>query len=167
MIKNVFASLYDLSRLVKTEGPGLEKDLEKVRVLATRALDFNLLSIFQFDYWEQKLLPVYIYGDSFSLVDAVNFRLGKGATKWCSTKKRPLIMKNLNRSANSEGFFVNSFLGVPIIINDNVVGVIVLGSFKSNQYETSDRFLVELMAPYLGTILLKENFQINQEEKVI
>lgn len=162
-IRHVLASLYELSRLVREKSSTPEEDMEKARLLIQRALDFHLLTIFQFDYLEKKLLPVHTYGTPFNLVDAVNFRLGKGATGWCLQHKKPLMINNLKRKGEGERFFVNSFLSVPIIVNDQVVGTTVIGSSYKHQYRDGDRYLLEMMAPYLGSILLKTHFAIPKQ----
>ncbi len=165
-IKNILASLYELSQMVKSKSIGLSKEMEKTRILLLRIFEFNLFSIFQYDYLERRLLPVYMYGDPFNLVDAVNFRLGKGATGWCLSHKKSLLICNLGREKNYERFFVKSFLAVPIIFNAENIGVIVMGSFKVNQYDISDRFLLELSAPLIGNIILKERFNLQKNNEI-
>ena len=162
-IKNVLASLYDFSQQVREKSRGLEKEMEKVRVLIQRAFEIDLLSIFQYDYLTRRLVPLYRYGDPYNLVDAVNFRLGKGATAWCVQHKKALLITNLKRSGVGNRFFVNSFLAVPIIINDLFVGAITMGGFHKDQYTEGDRFLLEIIAPFLGGIILKNEFAIKKE----
>ncbi len=163
-IKNVVASLYDLSQLVKEKSTGLEKELKRARVLIQRAFDFNLFTVFQYDYLERKLVPMHMYGDPFNLVDAVNFRLGKGATQWCIHHKRPLLIKDLSREDGSERFFVNSFLAVPIIINAQIVGAVVMGDFEKSRYTDADRFMMEIISPYLGNLLMKSYLELEKED---
>ncbi|GAB4373615.1 MAG: hypothetical protein Kow0042_17620 [Calditrichia bacterium] len=170
-IKNILASLYEMSQLVKRNGQAAESDLEKVRILMHRAFDFQLFSIFQFDYLENKLMPVFLYGDPYNLVDAVNFRLGKGATGWGVAHKKSILLKDLNRNITSNPHCVNSFLTVPIIINDQIVGTAVMGSLNRGEYNEGDLFLLEMITPYLSSLLLKDYFktekhmqQLNQKE---
>ncbi len=164
-IKNVLASLYDLGQLVKKNGNGVDQDLEKARILIHRAFDFQLFSIFQYDYLEKKLIPMHIYGDPYNLVDAVNFRVGKGATNWSLQHKKTLLVRNLNRNASEDRFFVNSFLSVPIIVNEQMVGIVVLGHFSKNRYSDTDKFLLEMIAPYLSGLLMKSYFNLNENNK--
>lgn len=162
-IKNILASLYDFSLQVREKSPGLEKEMEKVHILIRRAFEMDLLSIFQYDYLTRKLVPLYLHGDPYNLVDAVNFQLGKGATAWCVAHKKALLITNLKRSGVGNRFFVNSFLAVPIIINDLFVGAVAMGGFRKDQYNEGDRFLLEIIAPFLGSIILKNEFTIKKE----
>ncbi len=162
-IKNVLASLYHLGQLVKQNGAAPEKDLEKARILIQRAFDFHLFSIFQYDYLDKKLVPMYVYGDPFNLVDAVNFRLGKGATAWSLDRKKSLLIQDLNREGAEDRFFVNSFLSVPIIVNAQVVGVVVIGHFRKARYGEGDRYLMEMIGPYLSGLLLKPYLDLSSE----
>ena len=55
--------------------------------------------------------------------------------------------KSLNCNATHAQILVNSFLGVPIIINMEVAGVILTGNFINNKDTTIKRFFIELFSP--------------------
>ncbi len=162
-IKNILDSLYDLGRLVEQKTIDEKEDLEQTRILIQRAFEFNLFSIFQYDYLQMKLVPIYMFGNPFSLVDAVNFRLGKGATGWSFHHRKSILMKNLRRQGKPGRFFVNSFMCVPIMINARIVGMVVMGSFYEGKYDDGDRFLLETLTPFLGGMLLKNYFRFEEE----
>lgn len=173
-LKNLIASLYDLSLLVRQKTTEPETELAKSRLLIQRVFSFDLLSVFQYDFLENKLVPQHLYGEIYNLVDAVNFRLGKGATGWSYQKGKSLLIKKMERQGEAQRFFVNSFLAVPIIINDEKIGAVAMGSFRSDVYNNGDRYLMEILAPYLGMMLIKPNFPAasaapvteNQEERM-
>ena len=163
-IRNLIASLYDFSMLVREPSGDLSRNLEKVRLFLKRILDMNLFSIFMHDYLENKLIPVFMFGEPYNLVDAVNFRLGKGATGWSFTHRKPLLIKKLNRRANFGRFFVNSFLSVPTIINGEAIGAVVTGSFKQGAYGEGDRYVLEILAPYIGLLLVREHLEVTRKD---
>ena len=162
-VKNILASLHDLGRLVEQKTSDEKEDLQQTRLLIQRAFEFDLFSIYQYDYLEKKLVPIYLFGNPFNLVDAVNFRLGKGATGWSLSHRKSLLMKSLGRNGKPGRFFVNSFMCVPIMINAQIVGMLVMGSFHEGKYDESDRFLLETLTPYLGGLLLKNYFNFEKE----
>ncbi len=71
---------------------------------------------------------------------------------WIITHKRALLIKDLEKEKLPAkwikvGKIPKSWLGVPLIYKDKVLGVILLQSFKSYQYDESDRdFLMTLGA---------------------
>lgn len=162
-VKNILSSLYDMSQLVRKKSPGIDKDLERARIMIQRVFNFNLLTIFQYDYLERHLVGVHHYGEPSNLVDAVNFRIGKGATGWCLQHKRTLLINNISRKKAGSRFFINSFLSVPIIVNENIMGVATMGSFEKGGYDETDRFLFEMFSPYLGSLLVKSYFNFHKE----
>ncbi len=165
-LKNLIASLYDFSNLVKQPAGELSADLEKARLFLKRILEMNLFSVFMHDYLENKLMPVFSYGEPYNLVDAVNFRLGKGATGWCFAHRKPLLIKKMHRKNSFGRFFVNSFLAVPIIINGEAIGAVVTGCFEEGAYSDGDRFLMEMIAPYVGLLLVREHLESMEKESL-
>jgi len=153
--------------MVKQNSLVVTNELGRARIVLQRAINFNLFTIFQYDYLEREMVPMHTYGDPFNLVDAVNFRVGKGATGWCLQHNKALLIKNLNREGSARRFFVNSFLAVPIIMNANIVGAVVLGHFQKEQFDDADRFLLEIVAPLIGDILLKEQFNFKEEFRAV
>lgn len=154
-VKHIFSTLMDLSLLIQNRQKSLQEDLDTARLLMQRVVEFELLTIFQYDVLEKKLLPVCQYGTPFNLVDSVNFKLGKGATARCFNSLQTVHIGHLHRESDRKLKFVNSFMAIPLLFNGEGVGVMVAGHTKGHFFEKSDRFFFELIAPTICMLMIK------------
>ncbi|GAB4336186.1 MAG: hypothetical protein Kow0037_17050 [Calditrichia bacterium] len=166
-VKHIFATLKDFGNLLQNRQSELSKELDTSRLLLQRVVEFELFTIFQYDVLEKKLLPAYLYGTPFNLVDSVNFKLGKGATARCFNSTRPLLISNLNRHSDRKLKFVNSFLAVPLIFDGENVGVMVAGHSRDNFFGKSDLFFFELVAPTICMQLMKGKLNYAIQPKML
>lgn len=157
-IKGILSAIYDVHKLIQSESETSTDAYKHLRISLQSVFKFDLFSVFQFDYLEQRLHLSFGYGDPYNLLDAVNFRLGKGATKWVAVKKRSLLIKNAERESNSSKKLVNSYLAVPIIFSGYLLGVVVVGSFEPERFGSEDKFLLEILSDYLGNLIIRNQW---------
>jgi signal transduction protein with GAF and PtsI domain len=67
--------------------------------------------------------------------------------------------ETFRRSITQGQFFVNSFLGVPIIINMGGIGVIVVKKLTGSQCITFSHFFVKLISLHSGNVLPKNHIK--------
>ena len=157
-VKTVLSVLYDLHKHLQTPEATSEKFFNKIRITCQTVFDFDLFTLFQFDYLQKNQVIMYTYGVPYNLLDAVNFRLGKGAANWIMQHKRALLISDAKRISDSEKKMVNSFLGVPIIFADYLIGTVVMGSYRPSAFAKEDQFLLELVSDYFGNLMMKSQW---------
>jgi PAS domain S-box-containing protein len=82
----------------------------------------------------------------------LTFKAGEGTVGWILQHRRPLVLADLPADARvkypddirEEGFA--SFLGVPLVLQEEVVGVLVVGSRRQREFSAEEVTLTEALA---------------------
>ncbi|RMG22808.1 MAG: GAF domain-containing protein, partial [Methanobacteriota archaeon] len=90
-------------------------------------------------------------GEPSSLVDAVNFTLGKGGTLHCAKKQVPVLIRS---QYQQNQFSVSSFLAYPIIFRGKTLGVITLGKYQQHFFTKKHVLYVKIFSIYLQNVLI-------------
>jgi GAF domain-containing protein/DNA-binding response OmpR family regulator len=100
-------------------------------------------------------------------VDAGTLQYGSGLTSIVIDSGQPLLIKTRGESlalgAVEDGLEAESWLGVPILAGDRVLGVIALESLKPSTYDEADVRLLGTLASSMGVAL--ENARLFDETK--
>ena len=95
------------------------------------------------------------------------FALGPGLTSIVIESGEPLLLRTLEEQvehgAIDDGFVAGSWLGVPILVGDQVLGVIALESADEGAYDKGDERLLSTLASSMGVAL--ENARLFDETK--
>ncbi len=127
--------------------------LKHLSVLLHTYFSFDLLSIYKFDPDTNELALIFNYGQPGNALDVINFRRGKGAIRWIFQHQKPLVVsKNARKSRTNENA-VNSFLGMPIISGNSMIGIVALGSFQPDYFGSNEAYLLEVSAKYIANLL--------------
>jgi len=93
--------------------------------------------------------------------------MGKGLTSQIIRTRRPLRLGTSQESAEmgaiTSGFDTQSWLGVPIVAGERVIGVIALESLRANVFTDADERLLGTLASSMGVAL--ENARLFSETK--
>jgi signal transduction histidine kinase/CheY-like chemotaxis protein len=93
------------------------------------------------------------------------FPLGTGLTSKVITSAQPLMLGTLEEEIangayfppelleNSSGTLTQSWLGVPIIVNERVLGIIFLGDYKPHAYNVNHLHLLQTLSSAIGAAL--------------
>ena len=100
-------------------------------------------------------------------VQSEPFELGAGLTSIVVESGKPLLVGTLEEStalgALADAFLSQSWLGVPILAGERVLGVIALESLKAHAYDDADLRLLSTLATSMGVAL--ENARLFDETK--
>ncbi|MGB8647523.1 MAG: GAF domain-containing protein [Anaerolineae bacterium] len=105
------------------------------------------------------------YRDRDQHIQLPPIKLGNGLTSRVLTSRQPVFL-GTQQEADAAGSLVDgvnteSYLGVPIIVGDNALGVLSVQSYKKNAYIDSDIRLLTTLAASLGAAL--ENARLFDE----
>jgi GAF domain-containing protein/CheY-like chemotaxis protein len=99
--------------------------------------------------------------------EAQSFTLGEGLTPIIIGEKRPLLLRNAAEAdaagAVQLGTPTESFLGVPILVGDRVIGVVKLDHVEPFHFTDADERLLSTIASSMGVAL--ENARLFDETK--
>ncbi len=169
--------------ILNSVGDAISKSLD-VKTVARIAGD-SLCSIFNADAVsiamlddKQNMIHSYYEYDKNEggYVDDIEpFPLGTGLTSKVITSRQPLMLGTLEEEVangayfppelmeNSSGTLTQSWLGVPIIVNERVLGIVFLGDYKQHAYNENHLNMLQTLSSNIGAAI--ENARLFQAEK--
>ncbi len=103
------------------------------------------------------------------------FPLGTGLTSQVITTRQPLLLSTLQEEIDhgayfppellekSEGNLTQSWLGVPILVSDRVLGVVFLGDYRPHAFHKNHLLLLQTICPNIGVAI--DNARLYQSEQ--
>ncbi len=131
-------------------------------IFDTDAVSISLLDL------QQKLFHTYYEFDKTEggIVENIQpFPLGTGLSSKVVTSRQPLLLNTLEEEiANgayfppelleqSEGSLTQSWLGVPMIVNDRALGVVFLGDYEPHAFDQNDQRLMQTLCSNIGVAI--------------
>jgi transcriptional regulator with GAF, ATPase, and Fis domain len=125
---------------------GGRKESEEMLNLIGRSVEFSHASLFLLDKKKNQMMEVASVGKKVDLIDFVRFDAGVGLSSWVAKEKRPILLSNLHRKRGGEK--IKSFLAMPLILDDEVFGVMNLCHVMAHAFEPGEvRFLSLISIP--------------------
>ncbi len=169
--------------ILNSVGDAISKSLD-VKTIARIAGD-SLCSIFNADAVsiallddKQNLIHSYYEYDKNEggyIDDVEPFPLGTGLTSKVILSCQPLMLGTLEEEIangayfppelmeNSSGTLTQSWLGVPIIVNEKVLGIVFLGDYQPHAYNDNHLNMLQTLSSNIGAAI--ENARLFQAEK--
>jgi uncharacterized membrane-anchored protein YhcB (DUF1043 family) len=114
--------------------------------------------------------------DEGGVIDYVDpFPLGTGLTSKVILSQKPLMLGTLEEEIENGAYFppellgqsggnlTQSWLGVPIIVKDEVLGIVFLGSYQTNAFEQNHMELLQTLSSTIGVAI--DNARLFQAEQ--
>ncbi len=141
LIKEELATLYEIALLV-SNNIELENTLQKALKILKTKLSLHKSVIYTL---EDDILEIFSSIDFNKMQENLaKYRIGEGATGLAALKKEPIVVSNvhtdlifLNKSGNKDANTI-SYIAVPMLINDKVIGVLGASLMKSTQISFDD-----------------------------
>lgn len=144
--------LFDISKLLQvSQHP--EQIFQNVLHLARQIIPFQRSSLFLQDSRTNQLEMVANIGGDINLIDIFHFEKGKGLSGWTAQVKRPIILGNLNKYQQESEETIRSFMSVPLLLHDDLVGVLNCGHIKQNMYEKNDLMKLQIIGSQIAGIV--------------
>ena len=139
------------------DGPREVRDLlaEMVQALAP-AIPYENATAFVYEKGSSRLLPVAVQGSHVDLIPDIHFDCGAGFSSWVAKTKRPVLLSSFREDPNGVPVVERpaSFLSIPVLVEEEVVGVLNFAHRRPGTFTTADRDLVllagRLVAPALS-----------------
>jgi signal transduction histidine kinase len=116
-----------------------------------KAIDVSIFGIALLDETKQELNSVLAVEQNKSL-PPFRFPLGEGLTSWVIRNREPLLLASaaeeraLGLTSIDDGLPTESWLGVPMIAREHILGVISVESYKKNAFSQDDVVLLTTIA---------------------
>jgi diguanylate cyclase (GGDEF)-like protein len=124
-------------------------------VLATVAqvVPFTSGTLFLYDPIQRRLDPVASRGGYLNLIEGVTFELGSGFSAWVARQRKPVLLTNLHRTTQPAMPAVRSFLCVPLLVQDELVGVVNISDTAPGAFTEDHKRLLTLVGAQAAGVL--------------
>ncbi len=167
------AEIEALNRISEATGTALasEEMLQSIAEIAMRITETEICHIFLFDENREELVLRAATGDDRRFVGEIRLKLGEGIVGWVARERRPVAVPRqaykdhrfkLYPQLNEEQY--ESMLAVPLIGNNEVIGVISVRTRKPKAYKQEQIRLLSGIASHLAGAL-KQLSRIEQLER--
>jgi GAF domain-containing protein len=162
--------------IINSVGEAMSKQLDVLTV--TKIVGDKLKDIFSAEVTEILLLDhassiisiPYSYYNGYQIVEP--FKLGTGLTSEVINTRKPLLLLSfddqIKRGAITddnlgEADITETYMGVPILFNDKILGVVSIQSYQKNAYNENDVRLLSTLSTNMGVTL--QNAKLFEETK--
>ena len=169
--------------ILNSAGDAMSRTLDVetlIRIVGDKVRDIFIANSVQINLLEAKtnlIYPKYEFdnGEGGYLDYVQPFPLGTGLTSKVITSQQPLLLGTIEELVANGAYFPpevveqgtgvrsQSYLGVPIIANDRVLGVLALGDYQPHAYTENHLRLLQTLSANMGVAL--ENTRLFQAEQ--
>jgi len=161
-LETELALLYEISTLVQLSASNKET-LEKVLGLIGKVIDFRSASLFLVSMETGLLTEIAKVGRSVELISFVKFEMGMGFSAWVAKEKRPVVLNNLRKNHN--GANIKSFMSVPMMFKDDLIGVINFAHDQAGAFTERDMQMVGIIAAETAVTIERMIYEYQLEIK--
>ena len=131
-------------------------------------MDFEFAALFIYEDQLKKLKLVASKGHAVDLIQPVSFDMGNGLSAWVAKQKRPILLSELHRGKSMIKQPVRSFLSIPLLLNDRLIGVMNFGHTRAGTFDKHSLQVLSIAAGQLSVIIeralyFKQLAQTNKE----
>lgn len=163
-----FETLYRISRIIQDEFKG-QDTFREILVEINNAVDYSSACIFSLDRENNVLEQVAGTGKKSDLISFVQFELGSGFSAWVAKYRRPIMLPNIKRYRESVDDHIRSFISVPILMNNSLIGVLNVSNERPGSYNRTDLELVCVIGSQISSLLERQYFcsELQKRDSII
>ncbi|MBD3234615.1 MAG: GAF domain-containing protein [candidate division Zixibacteria bacterium] len=124
-----------------------------------KAVDYSSACIFMLNKQEQRLEEIAKTGSKGDLINFVEFDLGKGFSSWVAKYRKPILMPNIKRYRESLDNHIRSFISMPILVDDDLMGVINVSNERSGSYDETDLIIVKIISSQVASLIERKYYR--------
>jgi PAS domain S-box-containing protein len=121
-------------------------------------------SILMLDTKSNLILPIFEWDEGKYIEHVKPFPLGQGLTSRIIQSRQPLVLGTAEEAANFGVYYppeaaetnptiTQSYLGVPVIVGENVIGVVSVNTYSQHAYTEDSLRLISTLANNMGVAL--------------
>jgi diguanylate cyclase (GGDEF)-like protein len=150
-------ALAELAQIAR-DASGMDDALTRALAALRRSVGYENATFFLYDRETETLLPAATTGAHVDLIPEVQFDLGQGLSSWVARSRRPVLLSSLRGDEESEvpGTRPGSFLSVPLIVSQDLVGVLNVGHSRPGAFTEADRDLLSSAGAILASTLSRQ-----------
>ncbi|MBW7997465.1 MAG: GAF domain-containing protein [Candidatus Glassbacteria bacterium] len=130
-----------------------EKTYDSVLDMLEELMEFDFAALFIYDENGGRLNLAASKGHAVDLIQPVSFDMGNGLSAWVAKQKRPILLSELHRGKIESENPVRSFLSIPLLLGEKVVGVMNFGHHRAGSFTKHHLRLLTIAAGQLSVII--------------
>jgi diguanylate cyclase (GGDEF)-like protein len=146
--------LTELGRIAQTVPDPVEA-FHQTLVQIRTVVPFENATLFLWNRESQGLDEVISVGARVDLIGHVRFGRGAGFSSWVAQQRKPVLLNDLHREGGPDSVALRSFLSVPILVQNEVVGVINMSHSRPSAFEEETVARVGLLAMPIAALAMK------------
>lgn len=137
--------LFEVSRLMQAT---LKRDevCERLLDLVQEAVPYENATLFLTDSSTKQLAAVMERGHHVDLIGGVHFDQGSGLSGWVAKNRKPVLLAELHRGRQLDDVVVGSFISVPMVVQEELIGVLNLSHSRPRTFDSDHLRLLTLIA---------------------
>ncbi|NDJ84280.1 MAG: GAF domain-containing protein [Chloroflexi bacterium] len=175
-------SIHAISQTITSSTLDYEKTVKSVLAAVQRVVDYDAAEV---AVLENSTLTVEAWWgkDGFKDTTGRKYRMGKGPTGIIAANKEPLFLKTVQPSedlqrtigyasvetefiAKSTKLVISSFLGIPLLLGDRLIGTLTLVHHQPGYFSEDDMRQLEQLADH-ASIAIDNALQVREREKAL
>lgn len=151
--RNELEILIEVNRLTQS-CDRREPLFDRLFELIQHVIPFENGTLFLVDGESKRLVIAGSRGDPVDLIDGVKFDFGFGFSSWVAKMRKPIILNDLHRTrAAGCGAQVGSFLSVPLIVQNEMIGVLNLSHPRQRMFAEDHLRALVLIGGQAGAVI--------------
>lgn len=145
--------LLEMSTLLQDSLAGGES-LGPLFQLLKRVVPYQSATLYQVDSSTGRLVCRDRVGEQLiDLIDVVRFDLGFGLSAWIAKQRRPVVIPNLRRRTGHDQHDLRSFIGLPLTVGEELVGVLNFGHSRPDAFLEVEADLLQILGNQIALLL--------------
>ncbi len=131
----------------------VKSELDKCLDLLAEQIEFESASLYVLVRRKRKLQKMCDLGGGVNFIDSVRFENGSGLSAWVAKKQKPIYLSDIHRGSRHGQAPIRSYLSMPIVADENVIGVLNLAHTKAAAFERREMLTIKNFIENLKPIL--------------
>ncbi len=145
--------LLEMSTLLQDSLAGGES-LGSLFQLLRRVVPYQSATLYQVDSVSGRLVCRDRVGEQLiDLIDVVRFDLGFGLSAWIAKQRKPVVIPNLRRRTGHDQHDLRSFIGLPLTVGEELVGVLNFGHSRPDAFLEVEADLLQILGNQIALLL--------------
>lgn len=116
-------------------------------------IEFDAASLYLLSKRTQRLHKISEVGGGVNFIDKVRFDKGSGLSGWVAKKQQPVYLPDIHRGSRHGQAPIRSYISIPILSDEEVLGVLNLSHIKPNSFERAIMAIIRNFIENLKPIL--------------
>lgn len=121
--------------------------------LTREVIPWQDATLYLYDESSRQLKCASRVGREVNLITPVSFELGEGMAGWVAHRRKPLLLNDIQRRRPQAECYWRSFISVPLVVEEELVGVLNFGHQEPDPFTTVDIDLLTVLGSQAALII--------------